>query len=596
MKKAFSELQIKSFDEQAGIIKGIATTPTTDKVGDIVEPMGAQFTLPLPLHHEHDRKDVVGEVIEATATPDGIEFTARVAKDVSEQIAEVWRRVAGGLIRFVSIGFRPIEYAAIEGGYRFSKWAWDELSLTTIPANPQAAITAAKALPAPPVIDINKVKNMTLAEQIASFEAKKAETIGKMDALIAKGVTLQGEDETAYKAHEAEVAEIDKHLDRLKAAEARQAKTAQPIAGIKSIEVTDNAPKGMAFVQFAKTMALSNGNPVRAIEIAKNMGYGQRVETVLKAAVSAGTTTSADFTSLVEPRMMASEFIDLLRPATIVGKLSQVRNVPTNIKIPKQTTGASVGWIGEGKPAPVTNAAYGDLEVGEHKVGATAVFTEELIRRSEPAADALVQNELLEKITEAIDVAFINQANAGVAGVKPASIANAATSAAASGTTADKVRADVKAAKKNAISANQSLASGVWIMHPVTALNLESMVNATTGQREFPLINSVTGGSFEGLPVVVSTHVPGDDTAGYDVVLAVQNEILLAEGGLSVDTSREASLEMSDAPTNNSGTPTAAELVSLWQTGSVAIKAVRGITWTRRRPTAVYRISAAKYA
>ena len=38
------------------------------------------------------------------------------------------------------------------------------------------------------------------------------------------------------------------------------------------------------------------------------------------------------------------------------------------------------------------------------------------------------------------------------------------------------------------------------------------------------------------------------------------------------------------------------QLVSLWQTGAMAIKAIRGITWNRRRPTAVYRISAAKYA
>ncbi len=96
--------------------------------------------------------------------------------------------------------------------------------------------------------------------------------------------------------------------------------------------------------------------------------------------------------------------------------------------------------------------------------------------------------------------------------------------------------------------------------------------------------------------MVISTNVPGDDTNGYDVVLAVQSEILLAEDGLAIDASREASLEMDSAPTNDSATPTAASLVSLWQTGSVAIKAIRGITWTRRRPTAVYRISACKYA
>ena len=591
------QLEIKSFDEDAGLIKGIATTPTTDRVGDRVDPEGATFSLPLPLLNEHDRKDVVGEVIDAKVTPAGVEFTARVAKDVSEQIAEVWRRVKGGLVKFVSIGFKPIEYEPIDGGYHFKKWEWLELSLAVIPANAEAAILATKANP---VVTTTEKTKMTLAEQIKSFETKKAALLAQMDGILAKGVALVGDDEKADQGHEAELAEIDTHLTRLKAAESRQAQTAAPIgvtpASVKSVQVTDNAPAGTNFVRFTKALALARGNAMQALEIAKSLNYGNAVEEVLKAAVSAGSTSSANFTSLIPPQVMAGEFIDLLRPATILGKLTQVRQVPANIKIPKATTGTTASWIGEGKPAPVTNAAFGDLTVGEHKLGAIAVFTEELLRRSEPAADMLVRNDLIATVANAVDVAFIDQANAGIAGVKPASIANAATTAAASGTTAAKVRDDVKAAKKAAITANQGLASGVWILHPATALALESMVNATTSVREFPLISGVNGGYFEGLPVVLSTNVPGTDVAGYDIILAIQTEILVAENGLAIDASREASLEMADAPTNDGVTPTAAQLVSLWQTGCVAIKAIRDITWTRRRPTAVYRISAAKYA
>lgn len=439
---------------------------------------------------------------------------------------------------------------------------------------------------------------MTVSEQIASFLAKRAELIGKMDTLVLKGATLQGQDDVDFKAHEAELAEVDKHLDRLKAIEARQAIAAVSVSGIKatSIQVEDNKPKGTDFARFAKAIALSNNNPVQAIEFAKANNYGPRVESVLKAAVSAGSTTSTDFTSLVEPRMMANEFVDLLRPETIVGKLTKVRNVPSNIKLPKATTGTTADWVGEGKPSPVTNAAFGDLEVGSHKVSGTAVFTKELLRKADPAVDVMVRDDLLAALSSKIDVAFITSTNAGVSGVKPAAITNGATSTAASGTTAAKVRADVAAAKKAAIAANQSLASGTWIMNPVTALALEGMVNATTSVREFPLINAVSGGFFEGLPVVLSTNVPGDDTNGYDVVLAVQGEILLAEDGLSIDVSGEAALQMDSAPTNDSVTPTAAAMVSMWQTQSVAIMATRGITWTRRRPTAAYRISAAKYA
>ena len=589
--KALSAFTVKSFDPEQGIIRGIATTPKTDRDGDIVMPEGAVFELPLPLLFNHDPNQPIGHVIEATATKAGVEIVAKVAKDATAKIAEIWQLIKSGLVGGFSVGFRALEVEPIETGFKFNKWQWLELSAVTIPANTEAAIQVVKSVS----INTEVTPAMTISEQIQQFQAKRAEVLAGMDALITKGATLSQDEDAKYQAAEAEIAAIDQHLDRLKAAEARQAKAAKPVAG-SHITVEDNAPKGTDFVRYTKSLALAKGNPMQAVEIAKAAGYGNRVETVLKAAIAAGSTTDAGLSVLVENQLMTSEFIDLLRPATIVGKLSGVRNVPQNIRIPRATSGTSANWIGEGKAAPITNAAFADLEVGSHKLGAIAVFTEELLRRSEPAAEILVRDDLLAAVVQAVDVAFIDQANAGIAGVKPASIANGATTAAASGTTAAKVRDDVKAAYGVFVAANQPIASGVWIMHPSTALSLSMMVNATTGLREFPGVDFVTGGTFEGLPVVLSTNVPGTPVAGYDLILAVQNEILLAEGGLAIDASREASLEMDTAPVHDSKTPTPAQLVSLWQTGAMAIKAIRGITWTRRRPTAVYRISGAKYA
>lgn len=587
MNTAFSSFTIKSFKEDEGIIEGLATTPKTDRSGDIVIPSGAQFELPLPLLFNHDQDNPIGHVIAATVKDEGIYITAKVAKGTTDRIAEIWKLIKGGLVTGLSVGFNPVVAEPINGGHLFKKWNWLELSAVTVPCNPQASITFTKGQP-----------KMNISEQIQAFQAKRIEAQNRMTAIMGKaaeeGRTLDAAEDAQYKAAEAEYGNYEAHIGRLKALEINVAKTAAPVS-VPHVEVKSNAPAGTDFVRYTKALALSRGNPMQAVEIAKGMNFGNRVETVLKAAVAAGSTTSADFAALIEPQKMASEFIDLLRPATIVGKLS-LRNVPQDIRIPKATTGTAASWIGEGKAAPLTNAAFGDMEVGSHKLGAIAVFTEELLRRSEPAAETMVRDMLLESIVNAVDAAFINQANAGIAGVKPASIANGAATAVASGTTAGTVRADVKAAYGAAVVANQPLSSAVWIMHPSTALALSMMRHATSGQREFPGIDFVTGGTFEGLPVVISTNVPGDAVAGYDVILAVQNEILLAEGGLAIDASREASLEMESAPTHDSKTPTPAQLVSLWQTGSMAIKAIRGVTWTRRRPTAVYRISGAKYA
>jgi hypothetical protein len=41
MKRAYSIIEVKAVSEEERTIEGIATTPTPDRVGDVVEPEGA---------------------------------------------------------------------------------------------------------------------------------------------------------------------------------------------------------------------------------------------------------------------------------------------------------------------------------------------------------------------------------------------------------------------------------------------------------------------------------------------------------------------------------------------------------------------------
>jgi len=126
-------------------------------------------------------------------------------------------------------------------------------------------------------------------------------------------------------------------------------------------------------------------------------------------------------------------------------------------------------------------------------------------------------------------------------------------------------------------------------MSNTTALSLSLMHNAL-GNRVFPDVN-MDGGVLWGLPVVASEHVPSDSN-GHFVVLVNASDIYLGdEGGFRVDMTDQASLQMDDDPGHDSDTPTAAQLVSLWQTNSVAFRAERIINWMRRRDSAVQVLS-----
>ena len=144
--KSWSTLTIKAIDDEKRIIRGIASTPSTDRVGDIVEPKGAKFSLPIPLLSQHDHGSPIGQVTSAVVTDLGIEIEATVPKDSGlDYVEKAWLQVKSGLVRGLSIGFRGTKAEPIKGGgVRFKEWSWLELSCVTIPCNAEANITAIK--------------------------------------------------------------------------------------------------------------------------------------------------------------------------------------------------------------------------------------------------------------------------------------------------------------------------------------------------------------------------------------------------------------------------------------------------------------------
>lgn len=152
MKRAYSILTLKAVDDEQRILEGTATTPTPDRVGDIVEPRGAQFNLPIPFLWQHDSRQPLGHVVSAKVTDAGIFMRAQLVKvdepgTLKDRLDECWLSIKHGLVRGLSIGFKDIEYSRIGEtySYRYLKWLWLELSAVTIPANGDCSIQGIKS-------------------------------------------------------------------------------------------------------------------------------------------------------------------------------------------------------------------------------------------------------------------------------------------------------------------------------------------------------------------------------------------------------------------------------------------------------------------
>lgn len=154
MNRAYSVLTVKAVQDDRRTMSGIATTPSVDRVGDIIEPLGVKFKNPLPLLWQHRHDQPIGSVTFGKPTKDGIPFEAEIPRieeqgTLRDRIDEAWQSIKLGLVRAVSIGFRPIKYAYMEnGGVHFMETEVYELSAVTIPANADAIISTIKSVDA----------------------------------------------------------------------------------------------------------------------------------------------------------------------------------------------------------------------------------------------------------------------------------------------------------------------------------------------------------------------------------------------------------------------------------------------------------------
>lgn len=433
---------------------------------------------------------------------------------------------------------------------------------------------------------------MTLAEQIAaikkSIQEKMDEIVKLSGASIEKGETPNEETENQIKGFQGEIDVLKANLTRLEDIQESQSKWSKstPVAGQNEnqgknsttgvIQVVENLPKGIGLAMLVRAkvasqqLAKNHSEYVSASDLLKSWDAPERVLSVAKAVV--GTTTSTEYSSLVNSQVLASEFIDLLRPRTIIGQMTGFRTVPFNITVPTKTGASIVNWVGEGQKKPVTNLAFGKTSLTFAKIAGIVPFTDELGRFSDPSVDAMVLRDLSDSVIEFMDGQFLDPAKAESTD-SPASVLNGVTKVTASGITADAIRSDLRKLRAKLITSNISLTGVYYVMSETMASFMSDLIDAL-GNPIFKGMDAPAGQkTLKGLPVVES------EKAGKLIALIKPSEILMADdGGIDISVSTEATLEY------NNGTDDVT--VSLWQNNMVGVRAERYVRWKKRHVNA----------
>lgn len=646
MNRAYSTLEIKATADAGGkrSFTGIASTPSTDRMGDVVEPKGAQFKLPIPLLWQHDSKQPIGWVTAAKVTGNGIEVTGEIASieedgPLKQRLTDAWQMLKAKLVRGLSIGFNSIESARIDGTYgmKFIKWEWLELSAVTIPANQDASILAIKSIdekslaalgrkgdsdrdspgasghkqqPASGGFSFSRSPKGTVMKTLAELREARATKNARMKELAelfqTDGHETTDEEGAEFdalsvecKALATDIRVAEFHASNSSGAKAVDSDTHSgrrgPTILVKKEDPEDKFQgQSMVRMAIAKALAHVNKNGVKPSDIAQ-IRWGKTnpklVQWIKANEVAGGGTDSGEWGAelVAMDGRYTGDFLTFLKAATVFDSLP-LRSVPANVTIKGQDGTATGFWTGQSKAIKVTTVDFSTINLTPLKVGAIAVMSKELMMDSSPEAEGLVADALRDASAQRIDATFLST-TAASAGVSPAGLLNGLSAGTSAGTDADGIRADILALYAPFIAAKNATGL-VLVTTPSLAKSISLMVNAL-GQTEFTGLTAM-GGMLLGDKVYT-----GDNVGAGDVILMKPSDIWkIGDSGVDVSSSDVAMIEQSSAPTGATDTPVAATatFTSMFQEDSVAIKVVRRINYAKRRTGVVGYIGDAAYA
>jgi HK97 family phage major capsid protein/HK97 family phage prohead protease len=395
----------------------------------------------------HNFDTQLGVVESARIDPDG-KGRAVVRFGNGTFAEEKWRDVQDGILKHISVGYKIEEVKLNETRsdgtdvYVVNRWQPYEISFVTVPADPTVGVgrnlnTASATAQAPveksqkPTITMSA--NPTAENQPAgpdlAVETRKASDaefsrvrsileIGKKYELADLAQEFVSERRSEAEFKEAVLTKMQERTKTLKSSgeigmsdkEARKfsfvrllASAADPKnhklheAAAYEREVCEAAAK--ASHRSVAGMSI----PLEVLRTPLDAELSKRADVL---SVKTGTGYTGTGSATVATTLLASSFVDLLRPRTfIMRRASVLGGLVGNFDIPKQVTGASGYWIGEDDPAGQSDVDFGLISLNPKTASGFVDVTRKMLMQSSLDVEALVRLDLAKGLAQTIDKA-----------------------------------------------------------------------------------------------------------------------------------------------------------------------------------------------
>ena len=198
------------------------------------------------------------------------------------------------------------------------------------------------------------------------------------------------------------------------------------------------------------------------------------------------------------------------------------------VRIPKLNSAGTASFIAQGTAIAEADYDFGEIELLASSMKSVKVMTRvsnELLRQSVVALDTALRDRLVTDVAATLDQAFIN----GTAANEPQGILHYEGVTVAGSAIGTATPDHLYTALQSALDANVNVANTRWMMTPRDFVALHKLKDAEGRYLISPNPQQGAASALLGLPVTVTSRIPGGTTGGTStVVLADFSQIAVA--------------------------------------------------------------------
>ena len=292
--------------------------------------------------------------------------------------------------------------------------------------------------------------------------------------------------------------------------------------GAEQPKLETRQEKGIGWARAIKCVAQSQGDPERAVSIARKL-YSQ--DDILQRELKAMSATAPTDGGYLIPEMYAADVIELLYDQCVVTKLG-ARTVPMpngNLTIPKLASGASAAYVGEQRRPKSTQASLGNVKLSGKKLATKVVISNDLLRSASYRADQIIRDDAIQAMALAMDKAALMGKGTEYEpkGLLNMNIPKLAIDAAPDSATTGKMLAEL-------IKANVRGGGLGWVINGAVWGALYNVVDASG---RYVYRDGMDQGKLNGYAVEVTNQLPigTDANAKCSMILGKWNDFMIGE-------------------------------------------------------------------